>query len=56
MEQSHLRLEDALFNMGTIYKEKLLDYDEAIQVFEELLERYPYPEGRYQSPGHVLHV
>jgi tetratricopeptide (TPR) repeat protein len=45
MEQSHLRLEDALFNMGVIYKENLLDYDESILAFEELLQRYP--EGKY---------
>jgi tetratricopeptide (TPR) repeat protein len=45
MEQSRLRLEDALYNMGVIYKEKLLDYKEAITAFEELLDRYP--EGRY---------
>ena len=45
MEQSHLRLEEALFNMGTIYKQNLLDYKEAIGAFEELLERYP--DGQY---------
>ncbi|MEN8201210.1 MAG: tetratricopeptide repeat protein [Bacteroidota bacterium] len=41
MEQSDIRLEEALFNMGIIYKEKLLDYDESINTFTELLERYP---------------
>lgn len=41
MEQSDLRLEEALFNMGLIYKEELLDYDESISTFLELLERYP---------------
>ena len=45
MEQSTLRLEDALFNMGVIYKENLLDYEESILAFEELLHRYP--EGKY---------
>ncbi|MEN8156322.1 MAG: tetratricopeptide repeat protein [Bacteroidota bacterium] len=45
MEQSDLRLEDALLNMGIIYKEKLLDYQEAILSFEELLKRYP--DGKY---------
>jgi len=41
MEQSDLRLEEALFNMGIIYKEKLLDYDESIDAFTNLLSRYP---------------
>ncbi|MCK5135371.1 MAG: tetratricopeptide repeat protein [Bacteroidales bacterium] len=48
MEQSHLRLENALFNMGVIYKENLLDYHESINFFEELLTRYP--DGRYPAP------
>lgn len=47
MDQSQLRLEDALFNMGVIYKDNLLDYQKAIEAFEELLERYPFPKGRY---------
>jgi tetratricopeptide (TPR) repeat protein len=50
MEQSDLRLEEALFNMGNIYKEKLLDYDEAISSFTELLERYP--DSQYASSAH----
>ena len=39
MAQSHLRIEDALYNMGVIYKEDLLDYDESIKSFTELLNR-----------------
>jgi len=50
MEQSDLRLEDALFNMGVIYKEKLLDYDESISTFKELIERYP--DTRYGPSAH----
>lgn len=41
MEQSDTRLEEALFNMGIIYKEDLLDYEEAIDAFTQLLSRYP---------------
>ncbi len=48
MEQSNLRLEDALYNMGVIYKENLLDYQESINAFEELLSRYP--DGRCTAP------
>ena len=47
MEQSHLRLEDALYNMGLIYKDNLLDYKESVSAFEELLTRYP--AGRYAA-------
>ena len=48
MEQSELKLENALFNMGVIYKESLLDYQESINVFDELMSRYP--EGKYAAP------
>jgi len=41
MEESHGRLEAALYNMGVVYKEDLLDYDESIQTFQELIKRYP---------------
>ena len=44
MEISDERLEDALFNMGVIYKDQLLDYDEAIKSFKELISRYPDTE------------
>jgi len=50
MEQSDIRLEEALFNMGVIYKEKLLDYDESISAFNELLERYP--DSRFGASSH----
>ena len=49
MEVSGYRLEEALFNMGVIYKENLLDYQEAITSFEELLGRFPYPEGKFND-------
>lgn len=48
-QQSDLRLEEALFNMGVIYKQNLLDYDESVQAFEELLSRYP--DGTYAAPA-----
>jgi len=49
MEQSHVRLESALYNMGVIYKDNLLDYKESIEAFEELLSRYP--NGQYPAPA-----
>jgi outer membrane protein assembly factor BamD (BamD/ComL family) len=53
MTQSHQRLEDALYNIGLIYKENLLDYRESAEAFEELLQRYP--DGRY-SPSAMYHL
>jgi len=44
MKQSHRRLEEALYNMGVIYKEQLLDYEEAMIAFKELIRRYPDSE------------
>jgi tetratricopeptide (TPR) repeat protein len=41
MKLSDEKLEDALFNMGVIYMESLLDYDESIKAFKELISRYP---------------
>lgn len=41
MEASNLKLEEALYNVGLIYKDDLLDYEESIKAFEELIKRYP---------------
>jgi hypothetical protein len=41
MEKSNERLEEALYNMGMIYKQQLLDYEESIKAFKELIKRYP---------------
>ena len=49
MDVSNLRLEEALFNMGVIYKESLLDYQEAVSTFEELVSRFPHPRGKFND-------
>ncbi len=41
MGQSHIMLEEALYNMGLIYQKDLLDYDKAIESMEEVVKRYP---------------
>lgn len=41
MEISHMKLEEALYNMAMIYREDLLDYEKAIESLEELISRYP---------------
>ena len=49
MDVSNLRLEEALFNMGVIYKQSLLDYQEAVSTFEELVSRFPHPRGKFND-------
>ncbi|MCD4711043.1 MAG: tetratricopeptide repeat protein [Bacteroidales bacterium] len=44
MEMSNRKVEESLYNMGVIYKEKLLDYYESIKVFNMLINRYPESE------------
>jgi TolA-binding protein len=44
MEISNGKLEEALYNMGVIYKEDLLDYNESIGSFTELIDRFPDTE------------
>lgn len=41
IEQSNIIIEDAYFNMGLIYKDKLGDYNLAIDAFETDLRRFP---------------
>ncbi|MBN2763520.1 MAG: tetratricopeptide repeat protein, partial [Bacteroidales bacterium] len=46
MQTSHKRAENALFNMGVIYKNELKDNIKAKESFRELLNRYPLSEHR----------
>ena len=39
--RSHLRITDAYYDLGGVYKEDLQDNQKAIDAFEELLRRYP---------------
>jgi len=45
MAVSDSLLEEALYNMGMIYRDDLLDYEKAIESLEELVERYS--DGAY---------
>ncbi|MBN1416318.1 MAG: tetratricopeptide repeat protein [Bacteroidales bacterium] len=49
MQASHKRAENALYNMGIIYKNELKDYDKAKESFKELLKRYPLSEHRLSA-------
>lgn len=46
MQASNLKIIDAYFNMGKVYKEKFLDYKLAITTFEEFIKKYP--DNEYQ--------
>lgn len=40
MEKSNARIIDAYYNVGSIYKEQLMNYEKSADAFEELLRRY----------------
>jgi tetratricopeptide (TPR) repeat protein len=44
LQISHKRIENALYNMGIIYRNELKDYDRSIESFKELIKRYPQTE------------
>jgi tetratricopeptide (TPR) repeat protein len=44
LSASHKRIENALYNMGLIYKNDLKDYEKFIESFKELIKRYPRTE------------
>ncbi len=44
MAESHLKIIEALFNVGRIYKERFSDYPRAILAYEDLNKRYPNNE------------
>lgn len=46
---SDAKIDPALFNLGFIYKDKLLNYPQAVGSFESLITRYPDSENRIQS-------
>lgn len=41
IDSANLKIQDAYYDLGTIYKEQLSENQRAIQSFEELLQRYP---------------
>ncbi len=49
LEKSNKKIAEALFNMGTIYYEGLLDHDKAIETFELLDKRFPKDENILKS-------
>ncbi len=58
LAESNAKIEPALFNLGFIYKDKLLNFPKAIESFDTLITRFPETENRLQSLYHLyrLHV
>lgn len=48
LAESDLKIQDALYNLGYIYKDKFDDYPRSIESFETLLERFPQNEHLLQ--------
>ena len=44
LQISDRRIENALYNMGMIYRNELKDYDRSIESFKELIKRFPETE------------
>ena len=44
--KSNIKIVDAYYNVGSIYKEQLLNNQKSVEAFEELLQRYP--ENKYK--------
>ncbi len=48
LTKSNLKIVDAYYNVGSIYKEQLLNLIKSIETFEELLKRFP--DNKYKLP------
>jgi tetratricopeptide (TPR) repeat protein len=48
MAESNMIIEEALYNIGYIYKDGLKDNEKSIESFEELIEKFPEHEHRLQ--------
>jgi len=50
------RIEEALFNLGMIYKDKLENYPKAVEAFETLNERFPENDNKLQTYYHMYRM
>lgn len=46
MAKSNIKIVDAFYNVGSIYKEQLQNYKKSVETFEEMMKRYP--ENKYK--------
>ena len=50
MTKSHKKIQNALFNIGEVYRNDLKDYPMAIDAYKDLIKRYP--ESDYKIPAY----
>lgn len=50
MEASHLKIQNALYNVGEVYRNDLKEYSMALDAYKELIDRYP--ESEYKVPAY----
>ena len=56
LQESHQRIEQALFSMGQIYMNDLQDPEEAAESFKEMIKRYPDSENVLQAYYHLYNI
>ena len=49
IDSANLKIQDAYYDLGTIYKEQLSENQRAINSFEELLKRYPHGKWNLET-------
>ncbi len=50
MAESHMKIQNALYNVGEVYRNDLKDFPLAIEAYKELIDRYP--ESEYKVPAY----
>ncbi len=55
-QAAHLIIADGLYNMGVIYKDKLEDFDLALETFDTLDTRYPQNEHKLEAYYHTYMI
>ena len=56
LQESHQRIEQALFSMGLIYMNDLKDPEEAAESFKEMIKRYPDSKNVLQAYYHLYTI
>lgn len=54
MAKSHVKIKEALFKLGRVYKEKLNDYPKSVEAYENLNKRYPKNEYELSAMYELL--
>ena len=49
LKVSHMEISKALYNVGRVYKDMIIDYPKSIETYEELIEKYPDHENLVET-------